>query len=390
MASSADDYFADGLTDAVRGKLAAVPGLQVIASTSSEEYRRSQKTARQVAQELGVRYLLIGKVRWQKDDVTSRVQVSPELVDFGDPDAPTTRWQQPIDAALTDVFQTQAEIAGRVAEALGVTLGDSTRRQLAARPTGELAAYDAYLRALDLRRTDAPAAAAALEQAIARDSTFALAWAELALTRQRFSSVGFTPREQVERSKGEAERALALDPRLPLGYFALGQYHRRRGEYDRALAEYARGLAVAPNDVGLLIGVAEVDLWRGEWDRAIEAARRVVPLDPRSTMPLWVEAFALMHLRRFDEVLAIADRALALDPSGPEWYQMRIETRAAQGDLPARAGNSTSPSSGSATPGRSCTSGGSTTPSGCSRTAPRPSCCASGPRSWRGTPPIGR
>jgi serine/threonine-protein kinase len=333
LGDSADAYFADGVTDAVRGKLAAVPGLQVIASTSSEEYRRTRKAARQVARELGVRYLLLGRVRWQRGGGANRVEVSPELVDLSDPKAPSTRWQQPFDAALTDVFQTQADIATRVAEALGVTLGDSARRRLTAHPTQDLSAYDAYLRALTLRRTDAPAAVAAFEQAVARDSAFALAWADLAFTRQHFSSVGFTPREQVERSKGEAERALALDPRLPRGYFALGQYYKRREEFDRALAEYARGLAVTPNDVDLLSGVAEVDVRRGEWERAVEAARGVEPLDPRSTLPLLMEAWALMHARRFDEALALAERAMALDPSASEWYEMRIEIRAAQGDL---------------------------------------------------------
>ena len=333
LGDSADAYFADGITDAVRGKLASIPGLQLIASTSSDEYRHTPKPPSQVARELGVRYLLIGKVRWQKGSGMSRVEVSPELVDLGDPDAPTTRWQQPFDAALTDVFQTQADIAARVAEALGVTLGDSARGLLAARPTKDLGAYDAYLRALDLRRTDAPAAVAAFEQAIARDSGFALAWADLAFTRQHFSSVGFTPREQVERSKREAQRALVLDPRLPQGYFALAQYHTRRGEYDRALAEYGRGLAVAPNNGDLLSGVAEVHLRRGEWERAVEAARGVERLDPRSALPLAVEAFALMNARRLDEALAVAERGMALEPSDPMWYDLRIEARAAQGDL---------------------------------------------------------
>jgi eukaryotic-like serine/threonine-protein kinase len=333
LGDSADAYFADGVTDAVRGKLAAVPGLRVIASTSSQEYRGTRKAARQVARELGVRYLLLGRVRWQKSGGTSRVEVSPELVDLSDPDAPATRWQQPFDAALTDVFQTQADIATRVAEALGVTLGDSARRQLATPPTADLAAYDAYLRALNLRKTDAPAAAAALEQAIARDSTFALAWAELALTRQYFHSVGYTPWEQIERSKDEAERSLKINPRLPRGYFALGQYYKRRDEFDRALAEYARGLAIAPNDVDLLSGVAEIDLRRGEWGRAVDAARGLEALDPRSTLPLLVQLIALMHARRFDEALAITERGMGLDPLVPDWYEMRIETRAAQGDL---------------------------------------------------------
>ena len=71
--------------------------------------------------------------------------------------------------------------------------------------------------------------------------------------------------------------------------------------------------------------MAEVDLRRGEWERAVEAARGVAPLDPRSTLPLLVEGWALMHTRRFNEALALTERGLALDPSAPEWSDMRIE-----------------------------------------------------------------
>ena len=125
------------------------------------------------------------------------MRVSPELVQVS---TASTKWQQPFEAPLTDVFQVQADIAARVAQALGVALGVGEREQLAERPTQNLAAYDAYLRASTSAAADAPAAAAEFERAIALDSAFALAWAELALTRQYFYSVGFTPQEQVERS----------------------------------------------------------------------------------------------------------------------------------------------------------------------------------------------
>src|SRR6185503_15456 len=113
LGDSTDEYFADGITDEVRGKLATLGGLKVIASSSAGQYKHSTKTPQQIAQELGVQYLLVGKIRWEKQaGGQSRVRVSPELVQVTPGGAPTTRWQQPFDAALTDVFQVQADIAG--------------------------------------------------------------------------------------------------------------------------------------------------------------------------------------------------------------------------------------------------------------------------------------
>ncbi len=148
LGAAGDEYFADGITDEVRGKLATLPGLKVIASSSAGQYKRSPKSPQQIAQELGVQYLLIGKIRWEKrEGGQSRVRVSPELIQVSPGTAATTKWQQPFDAALTDVFQVQADIAGRVAQELNVALGDSTQQDLAEKPTRNLAAYDATSKA---------------------------------------------------------------------------------------------------------------------------------------------------------------------------------------------------------------------------------------------------
>ena len=183
LGDSADAYFADGVADAVRGKLTALPNLEVIARASSMAYRRTDKTPQEVARELGVRYLLTGTVRWAKNgDRASRVQVSPELVEIRVSGAPASRWQQPFDAALTDVFQVQADIAGRVADALHLALGRADEQQLAQRPTASLPAYDAFLKgeaaALSLASWTPASLRAALgfyREAVARDSGFGLA-----------------------------------------------------------------------------------------------------------------------------------------------------------------------------------------------------------------------
>jgi TolB-like protein len=146
LGDSSDEYFADGMTDEIRGKLAKLEGLQVIASGSTGQYKRTDKTPRQIAEELGVQYLLTGKIRWEKGEGgKSRVRVSPELVQVASNGAPTTKWQEPFDASLTDVFQVQADIAGRVASALDVALGSTEKETIAKRPTENLAADDAFL-----------------------------------------------------------------------------------------------------------------------------------------------------------------------------------------------------------------------------------------------------
>src|SRR5262249_53412712 len=145
LGSADDEYFADGITDEVRGKLSALAGLQVTARSSANQYRKNTtKSPAQIGTELGVDYLLTGTIRWEKTQAGKRrVRVSPELIRTTDG---TARWQQPFDTDLDDVFQVQADIASRVAEALDVALGGSAKQQLQQRPTRSVSAYDAFLR----------------------------------------------------------------------------------------------------------------------------------------------------------------------------------------------------------------------------------------------------
>jgi TolB-like protein len=186
LGDSADAYFADGVADEVRTKLGQVAGLEVIARGSSLEYRHTAKRPTEIAHELGADYLLTGTVRWEKSAGTSRVRVTPELVDARPGQAARSRWGQQFDASLTDVFQVQADIASKVADALGLALADSTQRQLTAKPTENVEAYDEFLKgeaaSQALAASDLPSLRRAVgyyQRAVALDSTFGLAWARL-------------------------------------------------------------------------------------------------------------------------------------------------------------------------------------------------------------------
>ena len=305
---SADAYFADGITNEVRGKLSQVSGLAVIARASSNEYRHSSKAPQQIARELGADYLLTATVQWEKaPGAPSRVRVSPELVRVEPGAAPTTKWQQGFDASLTDVFQVQADIATKVASALNAALGDSVRHELAAKPTENLVAYDAYLKGEAASQGMAVADPASLRraagfygQAVALDSGFVPAWAQLS---RAYSVLYFngTPTPQLEaRAREAANHAHALGPDRPEGQLALGEYYRSvQQDNAQSLAACEAGLKLAPNNVDLLVTAALAEQGLGDWDAALAHLTKASALDPRSANTARRTANALLRLRRY-------------------------------------------------------------------------------------------
>ncbi|HXI21249.1 MAG TPA: tetratricopeptide repeat protein [Gemmatimonadales bacterium] len=340
LGDTADAYFADGVTDAVRGKLAGVPGLEVIASASADEYKNTTKPARQIARELGVSYLLIGKIRWQKGvGGASRVEVSPELVEIGNAGAPITRWQQPFDASLTDVFQVQADIAGRVTDALDVALGEGQRKALAEPATRNVAAYDAYLKGQELLKVGVQVqtlrrAVAAFEEAVALDSGFVAAWAQLSLAHSFLYGNGQITVAEAAQARAAAERALALSPDRFEGHLALGVYFSYvEGDNARALEQYTLARLTAPDDAKLLSAAAFSEEGLGQWDAAVAHFRRALTIDPRAIRTAYGLVRALLWLRRYPEALEAQDRVLAVTPFSAEALEDRAMIYLAQGDL---------------------------------------------------------
>jgi eukaryotic-like serine/threonine-protein kinase len=322
LGSPSDDYFTDGIADEVRGKLTRLAGVQVIARGSSTPYKKTTKSPRQIAEELNVSYLLTATVRWEKSGGTSRVLVSPELVDVTRPDTPTSKWQQPFDAALTDVFDVQSDIATRVANALGVALGAGEEKRLSQKPTQNFDAYDAFLKGEEIWNStgdDPPSIRRSLgfyDHAVALDSGFSQAWARVSYANS-ILYVNSTPTPALAADAREAaEKAIAAAPNRPEGYVALGHYERLVSKnFNRALEQYAKGQGVAPGNADLLYGTARAEEGLGRWDAGVEDLRQAASLDPRSALNLTALGFALQRLRRYSQAREAFERGLALAPA---------------------------------------------------------------------------
>jgi serine/threonine-protein kinase len=340
LGDTADAYFAAGVSDAVRGKLTQLEALRVIARASSVQYAGSSKTPREIATELGVQYLLTGTVRWAKSpDGTSRVQVSPELIQVSDDDAAST-WQQSFEAPLTDVFKLQADIAGQVAQAMRVALPGAAQARLAETPTRNPAAYDAFLRAREATNASvAPAdlrrGIAHLETAIRLDSTFAWAWADLSSNLSSlYSNAGASP-ELGRRALAAAQRAAALDPNGISGHRALATYYRLvAGDHARAWTEFEAAREKAPGDASILSGLGLVARSLGRPEEGLEYAQAAYALDPRSASRAALVAITLLWLRRPAEARAPAERALALAPRSIDLVERLAMISLSEGDLP--------------------------------------------------------
>jgi serine/threonine-protein kinase len=335
-----DDYFADGVTNEVRGKLAALPGLEVIARTSSVQYKQTTKNPQQIGRELGVQYLLTGTVRWEKakpSGGTSRVRVSPELIQVT---TASTKWQAPFEAPLTDVFQVQGQIAGRVAEALGVALGAGEQERIRERPTQNLAAYDAFLRGEQAADGLASLDQAALrrardyyQRAVTLDSSFALAWAQLSRAYS-FLYWSATDSAAAMAAQRAAERSLTLAPKGADGYLALGNYYEMvRYDAPRALEQYTKGRQLAPKDARLLAWAGWGEFLLRRVDEGIAHMREAEVLDPRRVEIAHSLTWPLLTRRRYAEALSTAERARALAPSNLWVIVTLISAHLAQGDL---------------------------------------------------------
>jgi len=338
VGDTSDAYFADGVTDAVRGKLTGLPGIEVIGSASSSQYRKTTKSPQQIGQELGVRYLLIGRVHWARAaGGTSRVQVSPELIDVS---TAADKWQQPFDAPLTDVFQVQGDIASKVAQSLKVALTPATQQDLASSPTKDLVAYDSYLRGLALRASgNSPATLrrtiGAYRDAVQRDSTFALAWSGLGATYALLYTNGVPTPALADSADRASTRALALQPDLPAARAARAAY------YSFVLGDNARALEVAKAGLShvqtpaLLTTSITLEEASGQWDAAAADATRATELDPRNGNLLERRCEIALAQRDTAAARVWAERALAISPANPLFLEQLVMVDLQGGDLAA-------------------------------------------------------
>ncbi len=336
-----DAYFTDGVTDEVRNKLASLPQLAVISRNSMTGYKGTSKSPQVIAKELDVGYLLTGTVRWQKGDSgANRIRVAPELAEIGRGSTPVMRWQDSLDAVVEDVFRVQSEIASHVAGALKVTLGAQEQKQLAAQPTANLAAYDAYLRGDALWRaagTDAKTTRDAVvqyKQAVKLDPSFALAWARLSQVHSSLYYNSVPDPALAKSALDAAERSLQLSPGLPEGRLAMATYFSSvEKDNRRAMEQCSQGLAVDRSNAELLTGAAMSEMGLGRWDDALGHIELAKSVDPRSVANAYRKSVTLVWMRRYPQAIVAADDVLAISPGYTPAVQLKAMAFLGQGDF---------------------------------------------------------
>jgi serine/threonine-protein kinase len=279
-----DSYFVDGVADQVRGKLMGVTGFEIIARSSSNQYKGSKKSPQEIGRELGVDFLLTSTVNWAKSaDGKGRVQVVPELIDVR---TGAGTWQQSFDAELTDIFQVQGSIASQVAGALNVALAPKEQDVLAERPTKSLEAYDYFLKG-NATAGNTPAELRTVvgfyQQAVALDPSFAEAWNRLALTLARLYYNGAPSPEVAAEAKRAVEQLNSVAPQSALALAASSWYkYLVVNDAPGAIQDGMAALRLAPNDAGMLRLACQLESILGRWSDALAHAEGATRLDPKS------------------------------------------------------------------------------------------------------------
>ena len=327
LGQAEDQFFADGVTEELTSRLASLHELGVISRTSSNQYRKTTKSLKQIGQELGVQYVLEGSVRWEKAaSGPGRIRVTPQLIRVSDD---SHVWSERYDAPALDIFAVQGDVAEKVTRALDVTFGGSEQEQLTVKPTANFDAYAAYLRAQQFAAlTFEPAmldsAIALDEKAIALDPKFALAYASVARVRGSQHFADQKP-SRLTDMKSAIQSALRLDPDLPEAHLALGNYYFATFDHDRAAAEYEWVAAKRPNDPIVMDRLAAIDARHGRYAKALSRDLKAIELDPRSASTALSPVLVYFHLGDNAGAMRFVERSLALDPESLEAQERKAQ-----------------------------------------------------------------
>src|SRR5437588_3137922 len=315
----ANAYFAEGVQDEILTRLSKVADLKVISRTSVMQYRNAAtRNLREIAGALGVAHVLEGSVQ----RAANRVRVNAQLIDAR---SDAHLWAETYDRDLADVFVLESELAEKIVTQLKTKLSPEEKAAIAERPTKDLAAYDLYARAKTLIETSLFStpqneslfeAVRLLNQALQLDPAFALAHYQLAYAHDLLYFLGadHTP-ARLAMADAAIQSLLRLRPNSGEAHLAVAK-HLYWGylDYDRAREELAAAQRALPNEPISFLLLGYVDRRQGRWEESIKNMQHAFELDPRNILILQQISLSYRYLRRYDDMVAILDRALKLNP----------------------------------------------------------------------------
>jgi TolB-like protein/Tfp pilus assembly protein PilF len=323
-------YFADGIQEEILSRLGKIADLKVISRTSTRRYQSKPNNLSQIARQLGVANILEGSVQKEADQVRVNVQLINARSD-------SHLWAEEYDRKLTDIFGVESEIAKGIAESLQAKLTGHEEQALAAKPTNNPEAYEAYLRGLAFQGRIYTSnhlllkAIGYFEQAVQLDPNFALAWARLS---RAHAFLYFRHVASSEVAKAALEHAQKLQPNSPETLLSLGYYqYYVLGDYDLAKATFLNVNKLLPYNSEVAWALNVVNRRLGNWDESVASVERALVTDPRNGELITTAAWTYTMLRQFPTALRLYDRALDLVATDPDLLSGEASIYQAQGNL---------------------------------------------------------
>jgi TolB-like protein/class 3 adenylate cyclase/Tfp pilus assembly protein PilF len=328
-------YFADGIQDEILTRLSKIADLKVISRTSTQHYKSAPENLPEISRQLGVANIVEGSVQKSGEAVRVNVQLIKAAND-------SHLWADTYDRKLTDIFSVESDISKAIAEQLRAKLTGQEQQVIAAKPTDNVEAYDAYLRGLALYlKGSTPSfdlgAQKYLREAVRLDPKFAVAWALLSSVESRgYGNATLQPTVALrEETRHAAETALTLQPNLGEAIMAKGYYfYRCFKDTDSALHYFDQARQYLPNSSQIPEALAYVTRIRGEWDKSEAYLSDAERLDPRNVDLLSQHAITFSYFRRFPEALRKFDQILNITPDDQDIVAEKAAIVQAEGDLP--------------------------------------------------------
>ena len=333
-------FFADGIHEDILATLALVRDLRVISRTSVAQYRTTTKPMRQIAQELGVAYVLEGSVR----RAGNKVRVTGQLIRASSDEHV---WAKSYDRDLTDIFAIQSALATEIAGALQAAISPQEKSLIEHRPTVNLAAYDLFLKGRagvkgltsDVTRAQAERL---LGEAVRLDPNFAAAWGWLAVAHALavFTDDDHSP-ERLAKAKAAIETAVRLTPDDPAVIELLGNYYYYGyRDFKRAMEQYQRLLLIRPNSSDAYTQMGYVLRRQARWNEALASFRKALQFDPLNADTLGGLLELLAALRQYDDAIAQGRRLAELSRDdfsnifflSPAWLHFLARGSTREGD----------------------------------------------------------
>jgi len=273
------EYFADGITNDLITDLSKFNSLFVIAANSTLTYKGKPVKVQQVAEDLGVRYVLEGSVQRTGDNIRINVQLVDALNGHH-------LWAERYDRKAEDLFAIQDEILKTIVGTLHVEVINAEFERTLKRPTENLSAYDYYQRGfyyhLAWGKENNDRARRSFKKAIELDPDYARAYAMLSFVETNDWQYDFAEdtSDSLAHALNDARKSVAIDPDDYWNIWALGHVRMARGETDEAIAAYQQALALNPNDPGLLMGMVELLVSVGQADQAVTQAKTAMRHNP--------------------------------------------------------------------------------------------------------------